>query len=146
MSSRHPQLTIQVGLILFCCLFIAVTRSEVTVNSQSSCLVPFWETPPKDSWHQHENVTVRIDDAWGEPERNAFQAGIEKWNQANNCSGVTFGDYSSIHFTNYSSAPPDWTIWWQRKAPVGVLYFFAAPTYLQRVRAAIVQFPLIFRM
>jgi hypothetical protein len=57
-----------------------------------------------------ENVTVRIDDAWSDPERAAFQAGVEKWNQANNCSSVTFGDYSPIHFTNYTSAPPDWNM------------------------------------
>lgn len=141
MSQGHRQLRIQCGLILFCCLFIAVTRTELTVNSQSSCLVPFWETPPKDSWHKFENVTVRIDDAWAEADRNAFQAGIEKWNQALNCSSVTFFDYSSIHFSNYNAAPPDWTLWWQRRSPVGVLYFFAAPQSLQRLRAAIVPIP-----
>jgi len=133
MSHRHRQLTLQLTLILFCCLFIAVTRTEVTVNSQSSCLVPFYETPPRDSWRQYENVTVRIDDTWGEAERNAFQAGIEKWNQANNCSSVTFGDYSPIHFTTYTGAPPDWTVWWQRKSPVGVLYFYAIPLYQKRL-------------
>ena len=111
------------------------------VNSQSSCLVPFYETPPRDSWHQYENVTVRIDDAWPEPERGAFQSGIEKWNLAGNCSSVTFGDYSSLHFTNYTTAPPDWTIWWQRKSPVGVLYFYVIPLYQKRLRAAIVPIP-----
>ena len=45
MSYKHRQLTIQFGLVLFCCLFIAVTRTEVTVSSQSSCMVPFWEFP-----------------------------------------------------------------------------------------------------
>lgn len=145
MSYRHRQLTIQLALILFCCLFIAVTRTEVTVNSQSSCLVPFWETPPKDSWRQYENVTVRFDDAWSESERSAFQAGIEKWNQTNNCSSVTFGDYSPIHFTTYSDPPPDWTVWWQRKSPVGVLYFYAIPLYQKRLRAAIVPIPANFQ-
>ena len=95
MSHTHRQRTIQFGLILFGCLFIAVTRTGSVVNSQSSCVVPFMGTPPRYSWRQNENVTVRIDDAWSESERNAFQAGIEKWNQANNCSWVTFGDYKN---------------------------------------------------
>ena len=71
MFYRHRQLTIQVGLILFCILFVAVTRTELTVKSQSSCVVPFYERPPTYSWNEFENVTVRIDDAWDEPERNA---------------------------------------------------------------------------
>ena len=145
MSYKHRQLTIQCGLIVFCILFLAVTRTEVIVNSQSSCFVPFYEKPPTYSWHEFENVAVRIDDSWEEPERNAFQAGIEKWNQANNCSSVTFGDYSSIHFENYTTAPPDWTLWWQRRSPVGVLYFFAAPLHLKRLRAAIVPIPANFQ-
>ena len=60
MSYRHRQLTLQLALVLFCCLFIAVTRTEVTVNSQSSCLVPFWETPPRDSWRQYETLQLGL--------------------------------------------------------------------------------------
>jgi hypothetical protein len=140
MSYRHRQHAIQLGLIIFCCLFVVVTRTEIPVESQS-CIVPFWEPPPKDSWRQFEQIAVRIDDAWEESERLAFQQGIEKWNIASNCSYVTFYDYSPIHFTTYEEIPPNWTLWFQRKSPVGITYFFTFPQNLQRLRAAIVPIP-----
>jgi hypothetical protein len=144
MPYKQFQQTIQFSLIVFCCLFVAVTRTEVSVNSQS-CVVPHWETPPKDSWHQNEQVAVRIDDAWDPTERGYFQQGIEEWNQALNCSGVNLHDFRSIHFTDYGQAPPDYTLWWQRRSPVGVLYFFTFPQNLQRLRAAIVPIPPSFQ-
>src|ERR1051325_11134763 len=131
--------TIQLSLILFCCLFIAVTRSEVSVNSQS-CIVPHLASPPKLSWYKNQQVTVRIDDAWSPEERGYFQQGIEKWNQALNCSGVLFHDFSPIHFASYSlsDSPPDFTVWWQRTSPLAVRFFFTFPETAKRLRAAIV--------
>jgi len=145
MSYKHRQHTLQFAMILFCCLFVAVTRSEVSVDSQS-CVVPHWSPPPKDSWYKNEQVTVRIDDAWNETDRGFFQQGIEKWNQANNCSGVTFQDFRSIHFTTYgNTAPPDWTLWWQRRSPTGVMFFYATPQILRRLIAVIVPIPANFQ-
>lgn len=138
MSQRHGQHLIQFTLIVFCCLFVTVARSEIAVNS---CPPPFVELPPKNSWRQFEQVAVRIDDAWNETDRGYIQQGIEKWNQANNCSWVTFHDFSSIDFTNYTETPPDRTVWWQRTSPVGVIYVYAAPQHLQRLIGAIIPIP-----
>jgi hypothetical protein len=83
---------------------------------------------------------VKIDDRWSPDERVYFQQGIEKWNQANNCSGVFFHDYSPIHFTSYSAtaAPPDFTVWWQQTSPLGVIYFFTFPQTSKRLLSVIV--------
>ena len=140
MSYKHRQRTIQFCLILLCCLFLAVTRTEVSVNSQS-CVVPHFAPPPKDSWHKNEQIAVRIDDGWSPEERGYFQQGIEKWNQASNCSGALFYDFSPIHFTEYGPEPPNFTLWWQRRSPVGVLKYFIFPQNLRRLRAAIVPIP-----
>lgn len=99
MSYKHRDRTIQLSLIVFCCLFVAVTRTELPVQSQS-CIVPHLGSPPKLSWYKNQQVAVRIDDAWTPDERGYFQEGIEKWNQAYNCSGVLFHDFSPIHFTS----------------------------------------------
>lgn len=142
MSHKHSEHKIQFSLVIFCCLFVAVTRTEVSVESQS-CRIPYLAAPPKVSWYKNEQVTVRLDDTWSAPERGYFQQGIEKWNQANNCSGVLFHDFSPIHFTSYSptQSPPDYTVWWQRTSPVGVRFFFLEPEYLKRLRAAIIPIP-----
>jgi hypothetical protein len=137
MSHKYAQRIVQVSLILFCCVFVAVTRTEVPANSQS-CIVPHWEAPPRDSWLQLEQVAVKIDDAWDELERSHLEQGIEKWNQADNCSSVTFYDYSPIHFASYDQVPPDYTMWFQRRAPLGVIYFYKSPQALKRLRAVIV--------
>ena len=107
--------TIQLSLVVFCCLFVIVFRNEVSVNSET-CIIPHLAPPPKFSWYKNQQVAVRIDDAWSPEERGYFQQGIEKWNQALNCSGVNFHDFSSIHFASYSltDAPPDFTVWWQK--------------------------------
>ena len=144
MSYNYRQRIIQFSLILFCCLFVAATRAEVSVDGQScTCIVGFWNPPPKYSWYKNQQVAVRIDDAWDSTERGYFQEGIEKWNQANNCSGVSFYDFSAIHFTSYdlTQAPPDFTVWWERTGPLGVIAFYTFPQTQKRIRAAIV--PLI---
>jgi len=119
-------------------LFVAVTRSET--GRCDTCIVSHWSSPPKDSWYKNQQVAVRIDDAWTDPiARGYFQQGIEKWNQADNCSGVNFHDFSAIHFASYpTDAPPDFTMWWQKTSPLGVRYFYTFPGYLQRLRAVIV--------
>ena len=139
MLYKRRDRTIQVSLIVFCCLFIAVTRTELLVSSQS-CIVPHLAPPPKFSWYKNQQVAVRIDDAWSPEERGYFQQGIEKWNQAYNCSGVLFHDFSAVHFTSYSvtQAPPDFTIWWQRTSPLGVIFFFTFPEASKRLRSVIV--------
>ena len=85
MPYRHRQHVIQLCLIVFCCLFVAVTRSEVVVES---CPPAFLAPPPKLSWYQYESVAVRIDDAWSPEDRGYIREGIEKWNTAINCSNV----------------------------------------------------------
>lgn len=145
MSHNQKERIVQFGLILICCLFVALTRTGQPSSCQSCGAVPFWEHPPKDSWHKNEQVAVRIDDSWDDIQRGYFQEGINKWNQALNCSGVLFYDFSAIHFTDYGQAPPDFTLWWQRRSPVGVLYFFAAPQSFQRLRAAIIPIPASFQ-
>jgi len=139
MPYRRQERTLQLCLIVFCCLFVTVTRSEVLVNSES-CIVPHLAPPPKFSWYKNQQVAVRIDDAWSPQERGYFQQGIEKWNQALNCSGVVFHDFSSIDFASYSlsDGPPDFTVWWQRTSPLGVRYFFTFPQTSKRLRAVIV--------
>lgn len=137
MPHKHTERTIQISLIVLCCFFLAVMRNEVPANTQS-CIVPHWEAPPKDSWLQYEQVAVRIDDAWNESERSYFQQGIEKWNQADNCAWVTFYDYSPIHFDSYDQVPPDYTLWFQRRSPLGVAYFYKMPQASKRLRAVIV--------
>lgn len=125
----------------FCCLFVAVTRAEVSVNCQGcTCIVGNLAPPPKSSWYANQQVAVRIDDAWTDVERAYFQEGIEKWNQANNCSGVLFHDFRPLHFTNYdlTVAPPDFTVWWVRTGPLGVRMFFTFPQSQARLSAAIV--------
>ena len=113
MLHKNPQLIIKFSLILFCVLFVGITRIEEPASCQS-CVVGFWEPPPKDSWLQNEQVAVRIDDSWNSTERGFFEQGIRKWNGALNCSNVTFHDFSSIHFENFNNAPPDFTLWWQK--------------------------------
>ena len=139
MRYKHRDRTIQFSLIVLCCLFVTVSRTEESVNSQS-CIVPHLAPPPKFSWYKNQQVAVRIDDAWSPEERGYFQQGIEKWNQAYNCSGVFFHDYSSIHFTSYSvtQAPPNFTVWWQRTSPLGVIYFFTFPETSKRLLSVIV--------
>lgn len=139
MRYTHRERIIQLSLIVFCCLFVAVSRTEVSVNSQS-CIVPNLAPPPKFSWYKNQQVAVRIDDAWSPEERGYFQQGIEKWNQALNCSGVLFHDYSPIHFTNYSfsQAPPDFTVWWAKTSPLGVRYVFTFPESSKRLRTVII--------
>ena len=64
MSYKHRQQVTQLSLIVFCCLFVAVTRTEVAVNSQEVCLLGHFGPPPKYSWYPGAQVAVRIDDAW----------------------------------------------------------------------------------
>ena len=80
---------------------------------------------------------MKIDDTWtDDSDRSAFREGIEKWNEALNCSGVRFIDFSTEHFTNYDGPiPSNNTVYWQRKSPLGVEMFFYNPFQL-RVRAA----------
>ena len=132
MRYKQRDRTIQLSSIVICCLFVAVFRSDVSVSSET-CIVPHIAPPPKLSWYKNQQVAVRIDDAWSPEERGYFQQGIEKWNQAYNCSGVLFHDFSPIHFNNYSvtQAPPNFTVWWQRTSPLGVIYFFYFPGILK---------------
>ena len=82
MSDNYRQRTIQLSLIVFCCLFVAATRTEVPVDCQScTCIVGCWFPPPQYSWYQNQQVAVRIDDAWDPVERGYLQEGIEKWSQ-----------------------------------------------------------------
>jgi len=69
MPYKHRDRTIQLGLIVFCCLFVAVARTEVPVNSQS-CIVPHVAPPPKFSWYKNQQIAVRIDDAWSPEDIN----------------------------------------------------------------------------
>lgn len=141
MSHNQRQRTIQLSLIVFCCLFVAATRTEVPVDCQTcTCIVGFWLPPPQHSWYKNEQVAVRIDDAWDPVERGYLQEGIEKWNQANNCSGVSFSDFRPIHFVTYdlAQAPPDFTVWFVRTGPLGVRAFYTEPQIQRRIRAAIV--------
>src|ERR1041384_397230 len=134
------QLAIQLGLIVSCVLFIIFTKSGVSVSSQvSTCVVPPHypgQPPPKISWPQNSIVTVKIDDTWtNDNDQNAFREGIEKWNDALNCSGVRFIDFSAQHFADYNGPVPNNTVYWQRKSPLGVEMFFYDTVQL-RVRAA----------
>ena len=141
MPDNCRQRTIQFSLIVFCCLFVAVTTAETSVDCQScTCIVGNLAGPPKFSWYTNQQVAVRIDDAWDSVDRGYFQEGIEKWNQADNCSGVSFNDFRPIHFASYdvTQAPPDFTVWWQRTSPVGVVFFFTFPQSQKRLIAAIV--------
>jgi hypothetical protein len=141
MSYQHRQRTIQFSLIIFCCLFVAVTRAEVSINCQGcTCIVGNLAPPPKSSWYANQQVAVRIDDAWTDVERAYFQQGIEKWNQANNCSGVLFHDFRPLHFTNY-----DFTVAPQTSRSGGLdpgLWesecFLLSPESQARLRSAIV--------
>jgi len=133
------QLAIQLGLVVFCVAFLVFTNGRVSVSSQiTTCVVPphvGGYPPPKISWPQGSTVTVKIDDTWNVSDRNAFRAGIEKWNEALNCSGVTFIDFSATHFDNYKGPIPTDTVYWQRKSPVGIEIFFRDTSQL-RIRAA----------
>lgn len=134
------QLAIQIGLIVFCVLFVMFTKSGVSVSSQVSTCVPPPHypgyPPPKMSWPENSTVTVKIDDTWtNESDRNAFREGIEKWNEAFNCSGVRFIGFSPEHFANYDGPVPEKTVYWQRRPRVGVEMFFYNVLQL-RVRAA----------
>jgi hypothetical protein len=122
-------------------LFVAATKTEVSVDYQScTCIVGTWLRPPQHSWYKNQQVAVRIDDAWNAVERGYFQQGVEKWNQASNCSGVFFYDFSPIHFSSYdlTQSPPDFTVWFERTGPVGVAAFYTEPQSQRRIRAAIV--------
>jgi hypothetical protein len=46
MRYKHREHTIQLSLIVFCCMFVAVTRTELPVSSQS-CIVPYLAAPPE---------------------------------------------------------------------------------------------------
>ena len=63
MSYNQRNRTIQLSLVVFCCLFVTVFRGEVSVNSET-CIVPHLAPPPKFSWYKNQQVAVRIDDAW----------------------------------------------------------------------------------
>lgn len=134
------QLALQLGLIIFCVLFVTLMNGGNSVSSQvNTCVVPPHYPgypPPKISWPQNTIVTVKIDDTWtNESDRNAFRGGIEKWNEAFNCSGVRFIGFSTEHFSDYGGPIPNNTVYWQRKSPVGVEIFFQGAFQL-RVRAA----------
>ncbi len=86
-----------------------------------------------------------IDDSWtSADDRNAFAAGMAKWNDVNicNCSGVTFSGFQSYHFTDYSAIPPNFTIYWERTDPntgsnAAVFYHFGGTP--QRVISATIK-------
>ena len=46
MSYNQRNRTIQLSLVVFCCLFVTVFRGEVSVNSET-CIVPHLAPPPK---------------------------------------------------------------------------------------------------
>ena len=139
MPHASRQLAIQLGLIVFCFVFVVFTRSGVPVSSQiSTCVNPPRYPgipPPKWSWLPNSVVTVKIDDTWDQNDRDAFREGIQKWNDAFNCSGVRFVDFSAEHFTNYDGPIPNNTVYWQRRSKIGVESFFYT-TFQLRVRAA----------
>lgn len=72
MPHRQRQRLIKLSLIVFCCIFVAVTRMETSTKSEAyenteviDCsFPPPWTIPPQFSWPQFTSVTVRIDDAW----------------------------------------------------------------------------------
>jgi hypothetical protein len=134
---------IKLGLILFCCIFVAITRFATPNNAEAAdCRIPPpFAFPPQYSWPQFTAVKVRIDDTWNEVQRNYFKQGIEKWNTALNCSAVTFSDFTSIHIANYlTEQPPLNTIWWEQAGTTGVQYFWA-PQSNFRLTGAIVPLP-----
>jgi hypothetical protein len=61
MRYKQRDRTIQLSLIVFCCLFVAVSRIEIPVKSEI-CIVPHLAPPPRLSWHKNQQVAVRIDE------------------------------------------------------------------------------------
>ena len=76
MPHASRQLAIQLGLIVFCFVFVVFTRSGVPVSSQiSTCVNPPRYPgipPPKWSWLPNSVVTVKFDDTWDQSDRDAF--------------------------------------------------------------------------
>jgi hypothetical protein len=111
---------LQIALLLSTVIIIAASESAVYVNARGTCnpppLLPDWSAM---HWPKFKTVKVEIDDAWDATQRGAFQTGISKWNAVNtqNCSVVTFTDFSPRHFTDYSADAPADTVWWLRTDP-----------------------------
>jgi len=112
-------------LLSTCFFALNFAGSAVRVIAQSCTAPPYMDI--QYSWPRDTPVTVKIDDAWGATDRQAFADGMSKWNGQNNCSGVTFSGFQEQHFTDYGAAPPDNTVYWQKDEPGngfagGVLY------------------------
>jgi hypothetical protein len=92
----------------------------VYVKAQAICnpppLLSYWSAA---HWPKFKNIKVEIDDAWDGTARGAFQTGISKWNTVNvdNCSIVTFTDFTPRHFTDYDTDAPADTVWWLKTDP-----------------------------
>src|SRR5258705_919915 len=114
MSDNYKHVIFQALLLTFWSIAIVITQTSVDVTSKSCTNIGYLATPPARSWPQGKTVTVRIDSNWNQDERDAFQAGIMKWNDANNCSGVHFTNFSPQSFTTaeYTNDAPDNTLYW----------------------------------
>jgi len=111
---------LQIALLLSTIIIIVASELAVYVRAQAVCnpppLLPDWSAT---HWPKFKNIKVEIDDAWDGALRGKFQTGISKWNGANveNCSIVTFTDFTPRHFTDYISDAPADTVWWLKADP-----------------------------
>jgi len=102
--------------------FVILPIIDTKVEAQGTCIDPvnykYLAPNPGWAWYANTSVTVRIDDGWDEPDRNAIKDGNLKWNDLN-CSGVEFSDFSEKTYTlfEYNQHPPDGFVYWQRIDP-----------------------------
>lgn len=136
---RQPCDTFHAASLITCFLVTALAGTAVHVGAQTCTAPPNMSLTY--SWPANTSVTVKIDDGWGETDRQAFANGMAKWNGQANCSGVTFSGFQTQHFTDYSAAPPDRTVYWQKDDPLngynGGVYYHISNNRIRAVRVKI---------
>lgn len=110
--------TINVALLLACLLTGLTIQVLIRAKAQGflDCSFPPYDpNPVKNSWPANRHVAVKIDDAWDETGRGAFEAGVRKWNDAKTltCSNVSFDTFTAYHFDDYAALPPDDTVFFR---------------------------------
>jgi hypothetical protein len=117
MSGTHKHFAIQILVLSAWAMLLTSTQKTAAVEPFTCPTeLKFLAPPPLKSWPWNSSVVVRIDSSFSPTDWLAIKNGVIKWNNAPNCSLVSFSDFEPQTFTSeeYSSPAPDGKIYWQR--------------------------------